>query len=218
MFTSCFRGRGKSHVTWSHHSEEWNSNGDVIVSEYAEFRLLFFLLVLDLDAGGLGRLLVHLASLGWSISARSVWWLQTLLEGCRTQIASLLQSATQQLLQLLKVVLWLGTPVIDDNGWNTTEREQGSLLHGLFVRAEMLGCHDIPVDKSLVRIHPVKDSHGSALAEDWQVWDQVRWELVKQACHREVGKERGVGNSLLPFSFAWNMVSMSQDSFPLAVR
>jgi hypothetical protein len=77
-----------------------------------------------------------------------------------------LQSSTQQLLQLLKVIFWLGTPVIDDNRRDTAEREECCLLHGLFVRAEMLGSHHISVDKSLVRVHPVKDGHGSALAED----------------------------------------------------
>ena len=78
----------------------------------------------------------------------------------------------------------------------------------------MLRCQDVSIDKSLIRVHPIKDRHSTAVVEDREVRDQRGWELVEQACHGIVGKERRLCNLLLPLTIAGSVLLVGEDTLP----
>ena len=74
---------------------------------------------------------------------------------------------------MLQIILWSRAPMIDHDGTDVAQGEQGSLLHGLLIRTEMLRGQNVPINQGLVGVHAVEDNHSATLVENRQVTDET---------------------------------------------
>lgn len=90
------------------------------------------------------------------------------------------------MLQLREVAFGRHSPISRHDRVDPVQGEQSNLLHGLFVRAEVLAGQHLSVDQCLERVHAVEENHRLALVEYAELGDELGRELVQQACHAEV--------------------------------
>ena len=95
--------------------------------------------------------------------------LPVLLKTGRSEVVSFFQSALHHSFELVEVRLRSRAPLVDNNRRESTQGEEGHLLHGLIISREVLGGHHIPVDQCLEGVHPIENDHSFTLVEDTKV-------------------------------------------------